>query len=115
MGDLHLTTVLLADDHKIVRQGIRALLECEPDLKIVGETGDGGEAILLLADLRPDVLLTDFSMPRYTGIQLAAEIKRRGWSTKIVILSMHNDPAYVAAAFKHGASAYVLKESGVEK
>jgi len=107
-------SILLADDHKIVRQGVRALLEYEPDLEIVGEAGDGTEALALLEELRPDILVTDLSMPLCNGIQLTAEIKRNGWVTKVVILSMHGDAPYVVAAFNSGASAYVLKESGVD-
>ena len=109
-----MTSILLADDHKIVRQGVRALLEYEPDLEIVGEANDGAEALELLDKLRPDILVTDLSMPQCNGIQLAAEIRKRGWLTKVVLLSMHGDEPYVIAAFNSGASAYVLKESGVE-
>jgi DNA-binding NarL/FixJ family response regulator len=105
---------LLADDHKIVRQGVRAVLEYETDLEIVGEAGDGAEALELLDKLRPDILVTDLSMPIYNGIELAAEIRKHGWPTKVVLLSMHGDEPYVAAAFNNGANAYVLKESGVE-
>jgi DNA-binding NarL/FixJ family response regulator len=108
------TSILLADDHKIVRQGIRALLEYEPDFEIVGEAGDGAEALALLYKLHPDVLLTDLSMPFHNGIELAAEIRKQKWLTKVVLLSMHCDEPYVVAAFYNGASAYVLKESGVE-
>ena len=109
-----MTTIILADDHKIVRQGVRALLEYEPDFDIVGEAGDGAEALLLLERTRPDVLVTDLSMPAYNGIELAEEIRRRHWPTKVIILSMHGDEPYVARALASGASCYVLKESGVE-
>ena len=109
-----MTTIILADDHKIVRQGVRALLEYEPDFNIVGEAGDGAEALSLLERLRPDVLVTDLSMPAYSGIELAEEIRRRRLPTKVVILSMHGDEPYVARAMACGASCYVLKESGVE-
>ncbi len=109
-----MTTIILADDHKIVRQGVRALLEYEPDFNIVGEAGDGAEALTLLERTRPDVLVTDLSMPAYNGIELAQEIRRRHLPTKVVILSMHSDEPYVAKALASGASCYVLKESGVE-
>jgi DNA-binding NarL/FixJ family response regulator len=109
-----MTTIILADDHKIVRQGVRALLEYEPDFDIVGEAGDGAEALSLLERTRPDVLVTDLSMPAYTGIELAEEIRRRKWPTKVVILSMHGDEPYVVKALASGVSCYVLKESGVE-
>ena len=113
-GISDLISILLADDHKIVRQGVRALLEYEPDLEIVGEASDGAEALALLDALRPDILVTDLSMPAYNGIELAAKIRMHGWLTKVVLLSMHGDEPYLVAAFNNGASAYVLKESGVE-
>ncbi|MEN8614848.1 response regulator transcription factor [Dehalogenimonas sp. THU2] len=109
-----MTSILLADDHKIVRQGVRALLEYEPDFDIVGEAGDGAEALAMLDKIRPDVLVTDLSMPAYTGIELAEEIRKRRWPTKVIILSMHGDDPYVLRALSSGASCYVLKESGVE-
>lgn len=113
-GVLDMTTIVLADDHKIVRQGVRALLEYEPDFNIVGEAGNGAEALALLERTRPDVLVTDLSMPVYTGIELAEEIRKRKWPTKVVILSMHGDELYVSRALACGVSGYVLKESGVE-
>jgi len=109
-----MTTIILADDHKIVRQGVRALLEYEPDFNIVGEAADGAEALLLLERTRPDVLVTDISMPAYSGIELAEEIHRRRLPTKVIILSMHGDEPYISRALACGASGYVLKESGVE-
>ena len=109
-----MTSILLADDHKIVRQGVRSLLEYETDFEVVGEACDGAEALDLLERMRPDILLTDLSMPAYNGIELAAEIRRRKWLTKVVILSMHGGEPYVIAAFNHGVYAYVLKESGPE-
>ncbi len=107
-------TIILADDHKIIRQGVRALLEYEPDFHIIGEARDGVEALSLLKHTHPDVLLTDISMPGYSGIELAEEVRRRHLPTKVIILSMHGDEPYVNRAFACGASGYVLKESGVE-
>ncbi|APV44753.1 two-component system, NarL family, response regulator DegU [Dehalogenimonas formicexedens] len=109
-----MTTIILADDHKIVRQGVRALLEYEPDFNIVGEAGSGTEALSMLESTIPDVLVTDLSMPGLTGIELASEIRKRNWPTKVIILSMHGDEPYVARALASGASGYILKESGVE-
>jgi DNA-binding NarL/FixJ family response regulator len=109
-----MTTVILADDHKIVRQGVRALLEYEPDFNIVGEACNGAEALSLLETTVPDVLVTDLSMPILTGIQLAEEIRKRKLHTKVVILSMHGDEPYLIKAMACGVSGYVLKESGVE-
>ncbi|PPD58488.1 response regulator [Dehalogenimonas etheniformans] len=113
-GVWDMTTIVLADDHKIVRQGVRALLEYEPDFDIVGEAGSGSEALSLLETTIPDVLVTDLSMPGLTGIELADEIRKRRWPTKVIILSMHGDEPYVARAMACGASGYILKESGVE-
>jgi DNA-binding NarL/FixJ family response regulator len=113
-GVWDMTTIILADDHKIVRQGVRTLLEYEPDFDIVGEANDGAEALSLLERTTPDVLVTDLSMPGLTGIELAEEIRRRKLPTKVIILSMHGDELYVMKALACGASGYVLKESGVE-
>ena len=109
-----MTTIILADDHKIVRQGIRALLEYEPDFNIVGEASNGTEALSLLESKIPDVLVTDLSMPGLTGMELADEIRKRKLPTKVIILSMHGDEPYLARAIACGVSGYVLKESGVE-
>jgi DNA-binding NarL/FixJ family response regulator len=114
INGLEMTTIVLADDHKIVRQGVRALLEFEPDFDIIGEAGDGAEALSMLERIVPDVLVTDLSMPKRTGIELAEEIRRRKWPTKVIILSMHSDEPYINRAMASGASGYVLKESGVE-
>ena len=113
-GVWDMTTILLADDHKIVRQGVRALLEYEPDFDIVGEACNGMEALSLLESTVPDVLVTDLSMPGLTGIELAVEIRKRKWPTKVIILSMHGDEPYIIRALACGVSGYVLKESGVE-
>ena len=113
-GVWDMTTILLADDHKIVRQGVRALLEYEPDFDIIGEAGNGIEALSLLESTVPDVLVTDLSMPGLTGIELADEIRKRKWPTKVIILSMHGDEPYIIRALACGVSGYVLKESGVE-
>lgn len=107
-------TIVMADDHKIVRQGLRALLELEEDFRIVGEATDGAQAMALIMDHVPDILLTDLSMPYYSGIDLAEAIKSNKLKTKTVLLSMHNDELYVTRAFKAGASGYLLKDYGFE-
>ena len=109
-----MTTIIIDDDHKIIRQGVRALLEYEPDFQVVVEACNGAEALSLVKSHRPDILLTDITMPICTGIDVAAEIKRKCWPTKVVILSMHSGEAYVAKAMASGALGYVLKEAGVE-
>jgi DNA-binding NarL/FixJ family response regulator len=104
-------TIVLADDHHIVRQGLLRLLEEEPDFKVVGDTGDGEEAIRLCKQLKPDVLVVDIMMPGINGLEVTRQIAKRLPQTKIVVLSMHANTAYVIEALRGGATGYVLKES----
>lgn len=104
-------TILLADDHHLMRQGLRLLLEREPRFRLLGETGDGMEAIRLAEKLTPDVLITDVMMPGVNGLEVARQISKTVPRTKIIILSMYTNDAYVHEALKNGASAYVLKDS----
>ncbi len=106
------TTIVLADDHAIVRQGLRALLEAEPDLAVVGEAGDGLEALRLVERLAPAVLVADVMMPGLNGLQVTREIQRHWPRTRVVILSMYANEAYVLEALRSGAAGYVLKEAG---
>ncbi len=103
--------ILLADDHHIVRQGLRALLESEPHFRLVGEAGDGIEAVRLAGRLRPDVLITDVMMPGLNGLEVTRQVTKSVPKTRVVILSMYTDDAYVFEALKNGASGYVLKDS----
>jgi len=105
------TTIVLADDHHVVRQGLRALLEVEQDLKVIGEAGDGLEAVDCVEELGPKVLVLDLMMPGLNGLDVLKQIKKRSPSTQIVILSMYANEAYVLEALSNGASAYVLKDS----
>lgn len=105
-------SIVLVDDHKILRQNIRTLLEFEIDFEILGEAGDGHEALTLIENKLPDIVVTDLSMPGCNGFELTNEIQNRGWPTRVIVLSMHANQNYVSAAFKRGAKAYVLKESG---
>jgi DNA-binding NarL/FixJ family response regulator len=107
--------VLLADDHQIVRQGLRAILKTEPDFQLVGEAGDGLETVRLTEKLHPDVVVLDLMMPGLTGLEVTRQLSKRAPSTRIVILSMHSNVAYVVEAMRAGAMAYVLKESGAEE
>jgi len=109
------TTILLADDHRMVRQGFRALLEAEKDFRIVGETGDGLEAMRLAEQLKPRVLVLDLMLPGLRGLEVARQIKQRGLPTKVVILSMHANEAYVMEALRNGASGYVLKDANASE
>src|SRR3954471_7064253 len=101
-------TILLADDHALVRSELRRLLEHEPDLLVVGEAGDGGEAIAAAIRLSPDVVLLDVAMPGMNGLEAAQRIHYET-GCRIVMLTMQNDPGYVRRAFESGASGYVLK------
>ena len=104
-------SIVLADDHPVVRRGLRSLLEVEPELTVVGEACDGLETIRLVERLRPDVLLLDLMMPGLSGLEALRVIRPRSPSTRVVVLSMHNNPAFVATALGLGATGYVLKGS----
>ncbi len=109
------TTILLADDHTVVRQGLRTLLERQPDFHVLGEAGDGLAAVQLVEQLKPDVLVVDLMMPGINGLEVTRQTKRVAPRTHVVILSMHANEAYVLEALRTGASAYVLKESTAEE
>lgn len=108
-----MTTIVLADDHHIVRQGLRALLEAEPDFHVIGEAGDGLEAASLVERLQPDVLVLDLVMPGLSGLETTRNVHQRAPRTRVVILSMHADEAYVLEARRNGAAGYVLKNSSL--
>jgi two-component system, NarL family, response regulator NreC len=103
--------VLIAEDHLLVRAGIRALLEKAGDIHIVGEASNGQEAVDLVRDLRPDVLIMDIMMPRLNGIQAAEQIQSLKLSTPILLLSMYSDAGFVHKALQCGVKGYVLKSS----
>lgn len=103
--------VILADDHHLVRAGIRSLLENTADLEIVAEAQDGEEAVKLVQRLVPDVLVTDIGMPRLNGIQAAEKIRELKLNTRIVILSMHSNESFVRQSLRQGVKGYVLKSS----
>lgn len=105
------TTIVLADDHQIVRQGLRALLEAEPDFSIVGEAGDGLEAVRLVERLTPHVLVLDLMMPGLSGLEVTRDVCRRLPKTRVVILSMHASEGHVLEALRNGAGGYVLKNA----
>ena len=101
--------VLLVDDHKIVREGLRALLEEESDLEVVGEAGDGLEAIGLVSDLRPDIVVMDISMPGMDGVEATRRIRAGEPEVKVVALSIHAEKQFVAGMLRAGAWGYLLK------
>ena len=106
-----MTRILLADDHAMVRRGLRLVLDAEPDLEVVAEAGDGAEAVKLGLDPRVNLAVLDVTMPRLTGIQAAGELARRRPLLKTLILSMHDNEQYFFEALKAGAAGYVLKSS----
>lgn len=105
------TSILLADDHPVVRHGLRALLEAERDFRIVGEADDGLETVRMVESLQPDVLVLDLMMPSLNGLEVTRQVCQRVPQTQVIILSMHADEAYVLEALRNGAVGYVLKDA----
>jgi two-component system, NarL family, response regulator NreC len=103
--------VLLADDHTVIRSALRVLLERQPDLEVVAESGNGREAVEQAAALAPDVVVMDIAMPHLNGIEATRQIVERNAKVSVVVLSMHSDESYVLRALKAGARAYLLKNS----
>ena len=103
--------IVIAEDHTILREGLKALISQDPDLEIVGEARDGLEAIRVISELKPDLALMDLSMPKMSGIDAIREIKRCCPDTKILVLTVHKNEEYVIASLKAGANGYLLKES----
>jgi DNA-binding NarL/FixJ family response regulator len=105
------TRVLLADDHAVVRSGLRAVLDAEPDIEVVAEAADGSEAVQQALAEQVDLAILDVSMPRLTGLQATAELHRRRQDLRILILSVHDNEQYFFEALRAGASGYVLKSA----
>lgn len=103
--------ILLADDHTVMRAGLKLLLERQPDFEVVGEARDGRETTALAASLSPDIVVLDVAMPQLSGLEAARQIHASAPNTGIVILSMHSDESYVMRALKAGARGYLLKDS----
>lgn len=106
--------ILLADDHGIVRRGMRSLLDTEPGVEVVGEASNGREALKLLETLRPDMAILDVAMPMLNGIEVTAQAMKAYPDLKVIILSMYADESYVVRALTAGARAYLLKEATEE-
>ena len=107
------TSILLVEDHTLVRSGIRSLLDQSSALRVVGETGDGREALRLCRELTPDIVLADVEMPDLNGIETTRQILAQNDKTKVIMLSMHGDRQYVLESLRAGASGYVLKDAAV--
>src|SRR5699024_1037756 len=104
-----LTSIMLVDDHSLLRSGLKLLLQKKPFIKIVGEASDGYEALPMYEDLKPDLLILDISMPKLDGIQVLKKIKQRHEDSKIIVLTMHEDKDYVTLAIQAGADGYIPK------
>jgi len=105
------TRVLLADDHTLIRAGLRMVVDAQPDLSVVGEAEDGRAAVAMAQKLKPDVIVMDIGMPNLNGIEACRQIRESLPDAQIVMLSMHSDEGYVLRALKAGAKAYLLKDS----
>lgn len=109
------TRVLIADDHTIVRQGLRKLLENEDGIEVAGEAADGRDAVAKAVELSPQVVLMDLSMPGLNGLEAIRQIVKRAPKSRILVLSMHKNDAYVLQALRSGAAGYLLKDSAAEE
>jgi two-component system response regulator NreC len=103
--------VLLADDHAVLRAGLRALLNAEPDLEVVGEAGDGIDVLEAAARINPDVIVMDIQMPRMSGLEATKALRERGSDVKVLILTMHAESQYLLPLLEAGGSGYVLKSA----
>jgi len=104
------TRILLVDDHAITREGLRSLIEKQPDMEVVGEAQDGRKALELVRELLPDIIITDITMPNLNGVDATRQIVRQFPKVKVIALSIHSNRAFVADMLKAGASGYVLKD-----
>jgi two-component system response regulator NreC len=104
-------TIVLADDHHVMRQGLRMLLEAQEDFCVVAEAGDGLEAVKLVERLKPHVLIVDLMMPGINGLEVARQVSHHSPQTRIIVLSMYGNEPYVLEALRHGAAGYVLKDA----
>ena len=109
------TTVILADDHKMLRDGLRFLFDQQAELEVIGEAGDGRSAVQMVLDLEPDVLIMDIAMPGLNGIEATRQIKTEAPHVKVIALSMHADRRFVEGMLSAGASGYVLKSSASDE
>jgi len=111
MRDAHKTRILLADDHVTVREGLRLLLDAQPDMQVIGEASDGAAAVARVLQLKPDVLVLDVSMPGLNGLKAAEALREQAPTLKILTLTRHDDDGYLHQLLKAGVAGYVLKQS----
>ena len=114
MEDKMTTTVVIVDDHPIVRAGMRAILQSAADIEIVGEGENGADALRLVDELRPDVLALDVQLPDLNGLEVTRQLRAKGVSTAVLILTVHNDPQTIFGLLESGAVGYVLKDEALE-
>jgi two-component system response regulator NreC len=107
--------IVLADDHQVLRKGLKALLTTEPDFQIIGEVGDGLETVKLVELLLPDILILDLMLMGINGLEVTRQLNKKCPQTNIIILTMHSNEAYVLEALRSGAKAYILKEANPEE
>lgn len=107
--------ILLVDDHNVVRQSLKMLIDADPEFEVIGEASDGQAALALVKQITPDIILLDLMIPKLNGLDVTKNVRKSSPKTKIAILSMHSDEAYVVEAFKNGASAYVLKNASSDE
>jgi two-component system, NarL family, response regulator NreC len=105
------TQILLADDHQVVIDGLEALLSGEPDMQVIGQATDGLQVLPRVLELKPEVLVLDLMMPGLGGLEVARQVRDRAPDTKVIVLSMHSNDAYVVEALRNGAAGYVLKQA----
>lgn len=103
--------IVIADDHAVLRSGLKALLNCSPQFEVIGEAGDGLEAIKMVEELKPDVLILDISMPDMNGVDCLKEIRSRNLTCRVLVLTMYDDEEYIKEVMRAGADGYVLKKS----
>jgi DNA-binding NarL/FixJ family response regulator len=108
-------SIVIAEDHRILREGLKALLSSESELFVAGEAEDGKEAIKLVSSINPDIILMDLSMPKVHGLEAIREIRKISPSTKILVLTVHNDDEYISTTLQAGAHGYVLKQASFDE
>ncbi|WP_353095227.1 response regulator transcription factor [Tissierella praeacuta] len=106
--------VVIADDHALIREGIKQILELEKDIEVIGQAGDGEEAFTMAMELNPDIILLDINMPKLNGIETLKKFKDMGIKSKVIILTIHEDKEYILNTLKLGANGYMLKDSSAD-